>query len=722
MWKLNNKTFKNKDTDKSGKLKQQEELKETDKSRNTFLAYMSHEIRTPINAIIGLNEMIMRENPTGATAEYARNIQIASKMLLNQVNDILDLSQVEMKKMQIVPGRYDTANLFVELAEIITGQLETKNLEFYTDIDPNLPAELIGDEKRLKQIILNILDNAVKYTEEGSVTLAAHSEELSEDEIALKVQVTDTGIGIRKEEIEHIYDSYNRLDEKKNAGIIGNGLGLAITKQLVELMGGQITIDSIYTKGSTFTVVVRQKIAEKTPMGHIDMRMRAPAEAGSYKPMFEAPEARILIVDDNRMNSLVTGRLLEATKAQIDVANSGAQCLEMTKKKFYHAILVDYMMPDMNGLETLREIRKQENGLCRETAVIALTANALYSSRESYLEQGFDGYVEKPIQSKLLEREIMGLLPIGIIEYMEMDELQRSEHSLIQEMAKRRRKKVCITTDCVSDIPAELLEKYDIKLMYLYINTPNGRFMDTREIDADSLTDYVVGDTSSATIGSVTVEEYEEFFANNLTKAEQVIHISVAGSASNSYDVAMRAAKGFDHVKVVDSGQISGGEGILVLHAAKLAKEGVSAEKIYEEVERIKENVNTKFILPSANLLHQNDKVRDFTLNLCKMFELHPCVSMRQGKLILRSVHTGNMQKVWRQIIHRTFRNKKRIRRDIVFITYVGCNLWQQEYIKREIQKCIPFKRVIMQKASFSNACMTGMESVGIAYFTIPKK
>ena len=703
-------------------IQQREALKEAGEAKNALFANMSHEIRTPINAIIGLNEMILRENPTGNTADYARDIRIASQMLLNQVNDILDLSQVEMKRMEIVSSQYNTADVFVELAEMVRGQMEKKGLDFFTDIDPNIPSVLIGDEKRLRQVFLNILDNAVKYTEEGSVTLTVQGEELSEDEIALKVSVADTGIGIRKENIEHIYDSYNRVDEKRNAGIIGSGLGLAITKQLIDLMGGEISIDSIYTKGTTFTVVVKQKIAVKEPMGSLDARMKDNVPDEGYKPMFEAPEARILIVDDNRMNAVVARRLLEATKAQIDVVNSGQQCLEMTKQKYYHVILLDYLMPDMNGAETLKNIRKQENGLCRETAVIAVTANALSGSRERYLEQGFDGYVEKPIQSKLIEKEIMGLLPIEIIEYMEMEELRRSENSLIQEMAKRRRKKVYITADCVCDIPQEMMEKYDIKVMYLYINTPSGRFMDTREIDADSLTDYIVGDSSSATVASVTVEEYEEFFANALTEAERVIHISVAARSSNSYDIAVKAAKGFDHVRVVDSGQISGGEGLLALYGAKLAKEGMPAKDIYNELERIKGNIHTRFIVPGANILHQNQKIRNITVNLCRTFDLHPCISMRQGKVIIKGLYAGNLQKVWKQVIRFTFRNKKKIDREIVFVTHVGCNVKQQEYIKREIQKCIPFKKVLMQKASFSNACITGMETIGIAYFTVPKQ
>ncbi len=703
-------------------IRQKKALQEAGSARNALFANMSHEIRTPINAIIGLNEMILRENPTGTTAEYARDIQIASKMLLNQVNDILDLSQAEMQKMKIVAAQYDTSDLFREMVEVIRGQVEKKNLEFYVDIDHALPKVLLGDEKRLKQVLLNILDNAVKYTEEGSITLSAQGEMLSEEELSLKVSVADTGIGIRKEDMEHIYDSYNRLDAKKNSGIQGSGLGLAITKQLVNLMGGEITLDSIYTKGTTFTVVLKQKIVDKTPIGSLEFeQVEAPKEEG-YKPLFEAPEARILVVDDNRMNSLVARKLLEATKAQIDVANSGEQCLEMTKQKYYNVILLDYMMPGMNGPETLKEIRKQENGLCREAGVIAVTANALSGARERYLEQGFDGYVEKPIQSRKMEQEILSLLPLDIVEYMDVSKVGKAESHSVQTISKRKRKKVYITADCVSDIPTEFLEKYDIKLMYLYINTPKGRFMDTKEIDSDSLTEYITEDSTTAKVDNVTVEEYEGFFANALTEAERVVHISVASRSASSYAIASKAAKGFDHVRVVDSGQISGGEALLVLYAAKMAKEGVSAADIYRELERIKGNIKSSFILPGANIFHQNGRLRKLAVWLCDSFELHPCITMRKGKAVLRGMLGGTLQRAWKQIIHWDFRSKKRINTDIVIITHVGCSVKQLEYIRREIAKCIRFKRVIVQKASFSNACSTGVKTVGISYFTTSKK
>ena len=329
---------------------QNEELEKSSDAKNTFFANMSHEIRTPINAIIGLNEMIMRNNPSGETWEYAQDIQVASKMLLNQVNDILDLSQMEMEKMHIIPVKYRTETLFGELADLIQVQAEKKKLEFVLNMDRMLPSVLWGDEKRLKQILLNVLDNAVKYTEEGTVTMTVQGEEVGDENIILKISIADTGIGIRKEDMEFIYDAFNRADEKKNLRIMGTGLGLAITKQLLDLMKGEISVDSIYTKGSTFTITVKQQVADKTPVGEISFRRE---EAGKgYHPGFEAPEARILVVDDNHMNAKVAKRLLEGTKVRIDIAASGKECLEMTKKKFYHVILLDYMMSGMSGLET----------------------------------------------------------------------------------------------------------------------------------------------------------------------------------------------------------------------------------------------------------------------------------------------------------------------------------------------------------------------------------
>lgn len=700
-------------------IAQKEELERSRDSKNTFFANMSHEIRTPINAIIGLNEMIMRANPDGVTREYAKDIQAASKMLLNQVNDILDLSQMEMQKMNIIPVKYSTENLFGELIELMQVQLEKKALEFYIDIDRNLPSILFGDERRLKQVLLNILDNAVKYTEAGSVMLSAQGEVIGEDELILKVQVADTGIGIRKEDMDHIYDSFNRADEKRNTRILGSGLGLAITKQLVDLMEGEITIDSIYTKGTTFSVILKQKIVDSKPIGVVDFQERE-GEAGEYyQPCFEAPEARVLVVDDNDMNLMVAKGLLEPTKMQVDVAGSGMECLELTKKKYYHVILLDYMMPGMNGPETLEALRNQENGLCRDTAVITITGNAMSGARQLYREQGFDGFVEKPIQGKTLEREILQFLPPDIIEYQESESVDVESISQMQKIARRKRKKVYITADCTCDIPTELLEKYDIKLMYLYIRTPYGRFADTREIDSDSLTQYMSADCSNAYADSVTVEEFEEFFAEALTQAESVIHISLGSRAGRSHGIAVAAAKGFDYVHVIDSGQISSGQGLVTLYAAKLAMEGKSVSEICEEVLKMRAHVQMGIIMPGADIFYQNGRTSAMVAKLCRMLQLHPFVIMRQKNAIVAGLLGGSLENAWKRGIRWHLRNKRKINHDIVFISHVGCSVKQQEWIKKEVLKRVPFGRVIIQKASFTVACNSGMETIGISYYSL---
>lgn len=698
-------------------LQQREELKKNQSARNVFFANMSHEIRTPINTIIGLNEMIMRENMTGQTREYARDIQIASNMLLNQVNDILDFSQMEIDKMHIVPVKYKTVELFGDLIELVRLRMSKKNLDLYLDIDPNLPKVLYGDEKRLKQVFLNLLDNAVKYTQEGSVTFCVQADRKDDENIYLKVKIEDTGIGIRNEDLEHIYNSFARVDEKKNRRVMGTGLGLSITKQLVNLMGGEINVDSIYTKGTVFTIIMEQRVVEGSPIGNVDFMKLAVKDGEKYVPEFEAPEARILVVDDSNMNTMVTSKLLEDTKVQIDIATSGAEALKMTKKKFYHVILLDYMMPDMDGVQTLKEMRTQENGLCRESAMIVLTGNTVSGARKMYEEQGFNGYVEKPIQGKLLEKEIFQFLPAEIVEYQSESNVPIAGENIVREITRVRRKKICITTDCACDLSAEWLQKYGIEVMYLYIRTPYGRFADTREIDSDNLTQYISEENSEATTAAVTREEYEEFFANMLTKAEQVIHFTLSSRSGKSHAGAVEAAKGFDHVRVMDSGQVSGGQALVVLYAAKLAMEGKNVNEICEEVEKMKSRIRMRFIMPGAHIFSQNGRAKMLTAKICNLFQLHPMGEMKQGKASFVGLLSGSVESSRRKAIRRSLRHKKKIGKEIIYVTHVGCSVRELEKVKREILKCVPFEKVVVQKASFTTACNSGIGTIGFAFF-----
>ena len=699
-------------------IAQKEELEKISNSKNEFFANMSHEIRTPINTIIGLNEMILRENTEEAIREYAQNIQVASRLLLDLVNDILDLSQMEIKRMEIVPVEYETKALFEELVDLTQVRMQEKKLEFVVDVDKNLPSVLQGDERRIKQILLNILSNAVKYTKEGSVTLSAHGDVDENGELVLAITVADTGNGIRKEDLEHLYDAYLRVDTRKNSTVEGTGLGLAITKQLVDLMGGEINVDSIYTKGSVFTVTIKQGIVEHTPIGEVAFLEKKNREQNYYTQSFEAPEARVLVVDDNEMNAMVVTKLLKATKMDVEIARSGMECLEKTRKKYYHVILMDCMMPKMSGTETVSRLRKQENGLCRESSVIMLTANVLTGTMAQNQDKGFDGYLEKPTRPDRLEAEILKFLPDEIVEYR-ADTAEKSEvGSELRQLAQRKRKKIYVTSECACDLPKELAEKYDIQFMYLYIKTEKGRFADTREIDSSHMVQCLLQNNSRVITTSVSVEEYEAFFAEMLTQAEHVIHISMASQVGKSYDVAMHAAKGFDHVHIIDSGQLSGGEGLLTLYAAKLAMDGYGVREICDEMEAIKGRIESKVLLPDSRTYGQNGYMKKFMMKFCEAFRLHPVVRLQQSRCVVVGTHVGNIEAARRRFICQHLRRKKKIDTDIVIITYVGCSVKEQEQIREEVLKCVPFKQVIMHRTSFSIACNVGLGTIGIAYYT----
>jgi DegV family protein with EDD domain len=694
--------------------KQKEELEEVSRSKDAFFANMSHEIRTPINTIIGLNEIILRQEIPDVTRECAQNIRTASNLLLNLVNDILDFSQIEIKRMKITPAEYEISNMIQELVNLVQVRMREKKLDFLLDIDPKIPTVLYGDQKRITQILLNILTNAVKYTSEGSVTFSIHVESKNDNRVILKFSVEDTGIGIRKEDMGYLYDAFRRVDDKNNLHTEGSGLGLAITKQLVELMGGEITVDSIYTKGSTFTVTLEQQILDSTPIRTTDFfKGAAENNVYEYRRRFEAPEGCILIVDDNEMSAIVTKRLLEPTKLQIDIAKDGKECLQKTKQKYYHTILMDYMLPGMNGAEVLNEIRKQENGLCRESPVLLLTAKSSSETQELSGTSGFDGYLEKPVQGTRLEEELYRFLPEEIIEYRGkvMDESAKGRE--FKRTSKRKRKKVYITTDCVSDLPEQMIEKYDIKIMYLYIKTDTGRFADTREIDSDTLTQYM----DHAVADAVSVEEYEAFFAEALVEAEYVIHISMAEAFGQTYKVAAAAAQGFDHVKVIDSGQISGGQGLIVLYAAKLARERCSYNEIVEAIERIKGQLKCSFIMPDANAFYRNGHTGRFMAKLCETLRLHPVFVARQSVIKIQGIRVGKLESAWKRYIRYHLSKKREIDTDVIFITYIGCTVKQVNYIKEEIHKVIPFEKMIVQKGSCCSACNSGIGTIGIAYY-----
>ncbi len=697
---------------------QKKEVEQIARAKDTFFANMSHEIRTPINTIIGLNEMILREDISDEIAENAINIQNASKMLLTTINDILDLSKLESGKMDIVPTQYAISSMFSDLVNLIWIRAHQKNLEFKVDIDPEIPSMLYGDEVRIKQVVTNMLTNAVKYTSSGSVTLSAKGERVAADQILLRISVQDTGMGIRKESLDDLFSSFKRVDESDNRHIEGTGLGLNISRQLVEMMGGKISVDSVYHQGSTFTVEVKQRIVNVRPIGVINFAAQKQlSNRAVYRQSFIAPDARILVVDDNSMNLMVVVKLLRDTKVKVDTAESGKEALQKTAENTYHVILMDHMMPEMDGAATLRAVRSQTKGFCQKTPVIALTANVMSDAEQVYRNMGFDGYLAKPISAPLLEAGLLKYLPPALIEYMAQDaEDETGDMEGLNQISSDRKRKIAVTADCICDLPKELLERFHIRLMYCYVHTGEGRFCDLFEISSDSLLTYLQKDGNHSHSSTAAPSEYEYFFAETLKEAEHVIHITATADLSGAYPNATQAAKTFDNVTVIDSAHISSGHGLMVLYAAKLAEEGRNVDEICEALDGFRERVFSNFLVPSTATLYRNGKVSGTVHRLCAALNLHPVLSMSRNRLKLWSIESGSMHRVVRQYIKKLFRHSRQIDTRVLFVTYAGCSVKEIDEIVEIAEKYIHFDQVILQKASATVSSNCGVGTFGLMF------
>lgn len=387
----------------------QQEAEAANMAKSSFLANMSHEIRTPINAILGMSEMILREEKDPAIRGYAGNIQASGNSLLSIVSDVLDISKIESGKLEIIPVDYEVNSLISDCCNMAAGRAKAKELELLVECADNVPMKLCGDETHIRQIIMNLLTNAVKYTEKGTVKLIV-SGSFNDGGFVLKVDVSDTGIGIAEENLPQLFTQFQRFDLQRNRNIEGTGLGLSIVKRLCDLMSGTITARSVLGSGSTFTVELPQKVVDSTPCGGVNLNYSAGAEH-EYHHSFEAPEAKILAVDDLPVNLLVIANLLKETRIKIDTAGSGRECLDKCSQQKYDLILMDHMMPEMDGVQTFEKLHGDKSSPNFETPVIMLTANALAGMREQYMDVGFADYVSKPVRGAKLEEAIRRNLP-----------------------------------------------------------------------------------------------------------------------------------------------------------------------------------------------------------------------------------------------------------------------------------------------------------------------
>ena len=410
-------------------------------AKSRFLANMSHEIRTPINGIIGMDTMLLKECENGDTEEireYAKNIQSASQTLLSIINDVLDISKIESGKMEITPVEYELFSVLNDCYNMTKARAEAKHLDFQMEIDPKVPSVLYGDEVHVRQIINNFLSNAVKYTKQGKVIFRLGYEKGEDKQLLIKIEVEDTGIGIKETDLDKLFMNFTRVDEKKNRNIQGTGLGLSLTKNLVDLMEGEIDVTSEYGKGSVFTAVIPQKVVNPEPLGDFSQKYQRYIHSSEKKDcVLLAEKARILVVDDVEMNLKVARSYLKQTKARVDTACSGEECLQMIRREKYDIIFLDHMMPGMDGIDTLKAMEQSRDHLNTDTPVIALTANAVAGAKEQYLKEGFTNYLAKPIRERALMDMLRQYLPEELVETPETQESENAAAIESDPLAKR---------------------------------------------------------------------------------------------------------------------------------------------------------------------------------------------------------------------------------------------------------------------------------------------
>ncbi|WP_081674346.1 hybrid sensor histidine kinase/response regulator [Butyrivibrio sp. VCD2006] len=398
------------------------------KAKSSFLSNMSHEIRTPITTVLGMNEIISRETTDDNILGYCNNIRVAGNNLLGIINDILDFSKIESGKMELIPAPYSVKELFGDLYNMVQIRASDKGLSLKLEIDPHLPTELVGDALRIKQVVTNLLTNAIKYTEKGTVTLTASLKNKDDKKATIYIAVSDTGIGIKEEEMPKLFEKFDRLDTRRTYTIEGTGLGLAITKKLLVMMGTDIDVKSAYNVGSTFSFNLEQEISNPAEIGLVDVQsMNAMEHTRLDRFSFIAPNSHILLVDDTVMNLEVIKGLLKPTQLQVDVASSGQECIELFSANSYDLVFLDYRMPQMNGVETLKALKEKEPEKAAATPIISLTANAIQGERERMIEAGFTDYLTKPVNISDMDAVLVKYLPENAVELTDGNDAEEED-------------------------------------------------------------------------------------------------------------------------------------------------------------------------------------------------------------------------------------------------------------------------------------------------------
>lgn len=686
---------------------QTEKIKKINEGQSKFFSSMSHEIRTPLNTIIGLNEINLSMDLTSDMLENFQGIRASSERLLELINDILDMSKIQSEKMEHVPMEFEIGKMLSEIAGKIYKRAVKRSIEFHAIIDPDIPEILVGDEPKIKRILEALLTYSVAMTEKGYVKLFVGFKKNGNGEIILDVEIEDTGAGVKRENIPYVFDMFSRQEGfYKNEDLL-SGFELALSKSLTEIMGGGISIDSVYGKGSRLLVHLPMKIGSST---------KTLGECGGKEDSthdFSADTARVLVVDDEGMNLNVFTNLIKPLGISSDTATSGEEAVELVKENRYDIVFIDHMMPGMDGPHTLEAIKKTENP---PKCTVALTANSGNAVRKEYLDMGFTGYLPKPVDRHECFELIEQLIP-DKIKKKSTEEKSVSAEKIPIKFEKRNRVKIAITMDSVGDIPDTYPEKERIAVMpYYCVLGDDRRYKDVSEITIYPMIKAMNEKGHTLRSAPPSVDEYEKFFAERLSSAaDQIIHLSMAKNSSDGYKNACIAAEGFNSVTVLDSGSVSAGMGIQAVYAHRMAEAGKSLDEIVEILKDIQNDFGFFFVINDTENLMKTGRISPFVHYLCKQLRLRPVIKLRNSKMRVAGLLRGSFEKSVNDFANKFLRNN--VSNEELFILHAGLSRQDLKKLSESCQSVMTFDKVSESLTSAPITANSGAGAYGLLYF-----